>query len=173
MGACGFNTSESITGGSDLAREREGAFEHLSNAANRSDISDIGERERHQRRSGWDYGSLPNPISRCPSPASGRARARASAATGAAPLRAPPRRCEPRTAAAPGAASPFPQPPAAKVHTLRRTAPEGQSRSSAVAIKPLGFNIHQYTAMKFHPAPEETFILRLIVIYNYALHLIM
>lgn len=45
MGACGFNTSESITGGSDLASEREGAFEHLSNAANRSDISDIGERE--------------------------------------------------------------------------------------------------------------------------------
>lgn len=45
VGACGFNSSESITGGSDLAREREGAFEHLSNAANRSDISDIGERE--------------------------------------------------------------------------------------------------------------------------------
>lgn len=45
MGACGFNSSESITGRSDLAGEREGAFEHLSNAANRSDISDIGERQ--------------------------------------------------------------------------------------------------------------------------------
>lgn len=45
VGACGFNSSESITGGSDLASEGEGAFEHLPNAANRSDISDIGERE--------------------------------------------------------------------------------------------------------------------------------
>lgn len=49
MGACGFNSSESITGGLDLASERKEAFEHLSNAANRSDISDTGERETADR----------------------------------------------------------------------------------------------------------------------------
>lgn len=59
-----FTSSESITGGSALVGE--GVWEHLSNAANRSDISDIaaGEREGLQQiELGLREGH--NPIRRC------------------------------------------------------------------------------------------------------------
>lgn len=142
----------------------------------------ILERERHRRRSGWDYGSLPNPISRCLSPARGGV-----GALGTRPRRAGsslacrPSPClAPRLYAAGAAPTPTPRrslclcppPPAVAARSLGEAPAEGQSRSPVVPITQLGFNTHRYTAMKFHPAPGETFILPLMVIYHYTLHFI-